>query len=58
MKTVTGRKVLEVKDGKRRVAVTISPGDELPAGVYLNGWKLDAGQYGPGKMHLIVEEEA
>jgi len=42
---------------KRRKTITLLPGDPLPEGVYINGWKLDVRAVNkPRALYLIIEE--
>lgn len=44
---------------RKRKTVQILPGEPLPRGIYLNGWKLDLSRSSnkPRALYLILEEE-
>lgn len=44
-------------DGTVATTVIVSPGDRLPKGVFVNGWKLDPGALGTGKLYLVIKED-
>lgn len=45
-------KVMQVTAEKVVITATLKPGDPLPVGEYITGWKLDSSVYGPNRLYL------